>query len=203
MKNLIITLLLSVGVMMSVSAQTNYTTKEINGQVVKTMITPDGDSIMVADLPDVSINSKRKFRSSRERRHYLRLRYHANKVYPYAVEAVKVFREIEATTTDMKKRNRKKHIKQLQRDLKKKFKDPLKKLTKTQGKVLIKMVERELGKPCYGIVKQLKGGFTATYWHTFASMYGVDLKEGYNPKKDPILETIISGMDVSHEVASR
>ena len=82
-------------------------------------------------------------------------------------------------------------------------KDPLKKLSKTQGIVLIKMIERELGKPCYGIVKELRGGFTATYWQTFATFYGVDLKEGYNPKKDPVLEIIISGMDVSHEVAKR
>ncbi len=202
MKKFIITILLGVCFYIGAKAQ-NYISKEIDGQVVKMMVSEDGDTIIVADLQDVSVTSKRKFRSSRERRHYLRLRYHANKVYPYAVEAVKVFREIEVATNDMKKRKRKKYIKKLQRDLKKKFKDPLKKLSKTQGIVLIKMIERELGKPCYGIVKELRGGFTATYWQTFAAFYGVDLKEGYNPKKDPVLEIIISGMDVSHEVAKR
>jgi hypothetical protein len=85
---------------------------EISGQVVTAMITEAGDTIIVAELKDVSIVSIKKFKSSKERRHYLRMKYHANQVYPYAVEAVRVFRELEAATKDLKRRNRKKQIKQ-------------------------------------------------------------------------------------------
>jgi hypothetical protein len=143
----------------------------------------------------------KKFRSSKERRHYLRMKYHANEVYPYAVEAIRVFRELEETTADLKRRNRKKQIKRLQDDLENKFKEPLKKLTRTQGRILIKMIERELDIPMYNIVKDLRGGFTAGYWNAFGKMYDIDIKQGYNPEDDLILETILSGMDVSHNVA--
>lgn len=175
----------------------------IDGTVVQVMITEDGDTIIMAQLEDVSVTSIRKFRNKQERRHYHRMRYYANRVYPYAVEAVKVFREIEATTKDMQKRSRKKYIKQLQKDLKDKFKDPLKKLTRTEGKVLIKMIERELECPVYSVVKELRGGFTAVYWQGMAKLYSINLKEGYNAKSDPVLEMILSSMDVSHEVANR
>jgi len=175
---------------------------KIDGQVVTVMISEAGDTIVVAELEDVSVTSMRKFKSSKERRHYLRMRYHANQVYPYAVEAIKVFRELEATTTDMKKRNRKKHIKRLQKDLEKTFKGPLKKLTRTQGRILIKMIERELDVPMYNLVKELRGGFSAAYWSTFSKMYDIDIKQGYNKEDDPILEAILSGMDVSHTVVA-
>lgn len=176
--------------------------KEIDGQVVTVMISDAGDTIVMAELEDVSVTSMRKFKSSKERRHYLRMRYHANQVYPYAVEAIRVFRELEATTNDMKKRNRKKHIKRLQKELEDNFKEPLKKLTRTQGRILIKMIERELDVPMYDLVKDLRGGFSATYWSTFGKMYDIDIKQGYNAEDDPILEAILSGMDISHTVAS-
>jgi hypothetical protein len=174
---------------------------EISGQVVTAMITEAGDTIIVAELKDVSIVSIKKFKSSKERRHYLRMKYHANQVYPYAVEAVRVFRELEAATKDLKRRNRKKQIKRLQKELEDKFKSPLKKLTRTQGRILIKMIERELDSPMYEIVKELKGGFTAGYWNTFGKIYDIDIKQGYNAKDDSILESILSGMDISHKVA--
>lgn len=174
---------------------------EISGQVVTAMITEAGDTIIVAELKDVSIVSIKKFKSSKERRHYLRMKYHANQVYPYAVEAVRVFRELEAATKDLKRRNRKKQIRRLQKELEDKFKSPLKKLTRTQGRILIKMIERELDSPMYEIVKELKGGFTAGYWNTFGKIYDIDIKQGYNAKDDSILESILSGMDISHKVA--
>jgi hypothetical protein len=185
----------------SVFAQERTFKTEIDGQVVTAMITKAGDTIIVAELEDVSVTSMKKFKSSKERRHYLRMKYHANEVYPYAVEAIRVFRELEATTQDLKKRNRKKQIKRLQDELEDKFKEPLKKLTRTQGRILIKMIERELDTPMYDIVKDLRGGFTAGYWSAFGKMYDIDIKQGYNPEDDPILEAILSGMDVSHKVA--
>ncbi len=173
----------------------------INGQVFDATITESGDTLIIAELDDVSVTSMKKFKSSKERRHYLRMRYHANQVYPYAVEAIRVFRELEATTTDMKKHNRKKHIKQLQKELEETFKEPLKGLTRTQGRILIKMIERELNVPMYDLVKDLRGSFTASYWNAFGKMYDIDIKEGYHAEDDPILEAILSGMDVSHTVS--
>ncbi len=176
----------------------NTTKTTIGGQVVTVMVTDAGDTIVVAELEDVSVTSMRKFKSSKERRHYLRMKYHANQVYPYAVEAIRLFRELEAATADMKNRNRKKHIKKLQKDLEDNFKDPLKGLTRTQGRILIKMIERELEIPMYDLVKDLRGGFTATYWNALSKMYDIDLKQGYHAEDDDILEAILSGMNISH-----
>lgn len=175
----------------------------INGQVVTIMVTDAGDTIIVAELQDVSVTSMRKFKSSKERRHYLRMKYHANQVYPYAVEAIRLFRELEVATADMKNRNRKKHIKKLQKELEDNFKDPLKGLTRTQGRILIKMIERELDIPMYSLVKELRGGFTASYWSALSKMYDIDLKAGYHPEDDEILEAILSGMNISHDVAGK
>lgn len=201
MKKGILLLILTVLTLSAFAQKEQSFQTTINGQVVTAMITKEGDTIVVAELEDVSVTSMKKFKSSKDRRHYLRMKYHANEVYPYAVEAIRVFRELEATTKDLKKRNRKKQIKRLQNELEDKFKEPLKKLTRTQGRILIKMIERELNTPMYDIVKDLRGSFTASYWNAFGKMYDIDIKEGYNPEDDPILEAILSGMDVSHHVA--
>jgi hypothetical protein len=201
MKKEILLLILTIFTLSAFAQEERTFKTEINGQILTAMITNAGDTIIVAQLEDVSVTSMKKFRSSKERRHYLRMKYHANEVYPYAVEAIRVFRELEETTADLKRRNRKKQIKRLQDDLENKFKEPLKKLTRTQGRILIKMIERELDIPMYNIVKDLRGGFTAGYWNAFGKMYDIDIKQGYNPEDDSILETILSGMDVSHNVA--
>lgn len=172
---------------------------EIDGQIVSILI-QNGDTIIIADLDDVSVKSPRKFKDNDEYRYYLRMKYHAAKVYPYAVEAVKVFREVEYWSQDKKKRQRKKHIKRLQKDLKEKFENPLKNLTKTQGHILVEMVERETGANTFRIIKSLKGGVKAAWWHNLGKIWGYDLKEGYIPENDPILESILSTFDVSHDV---
>lgn len=174
-------------------------TMEIQGQIVKVMIIGE-DTLIVADLEEAEVASPRKFKNNDEYRHYLRMRYHATKVYPYAVEAIKVFREVEYWSQGKKKRERKKHIKRLQKDLKEKFEDPLKNLTRTQGRVLVEMIEREIEEPVYGVIKELKGPIKATWWHNIGKAWGYNLKEGYDPKKDPILESILGTLKIQHEV---
>jgi hypothetical protein len=71
----------------------------------------------------------------------------------------------------------------------------MKQLSKTQGKVLIKMIEKELNKPFYEIVRDTRGGFTALYWHNLGKLYGYDLKEGYKPGAEPMLDEIFLDYD--------
>lgn len=170
----------------------------IDGEVVSALIT-DSDTIMVADLEEVSISSPQRFKNSAERKRYRKYRYYANKVYPYAVEAIKIFREVDYVTKTMNKRKRKKHIKRLNRQLKKEFKKPLKNLTKTQGKILIKMIEKELDTPFYDLVKSLRGGFTAGYWNQLGKLNGYRLKEGYIPGQDPLMDMVLHDFNISHD----
>ncbi len=170
---------------------------EIDGEIVTAMISGQ-DTLLLADLGNVSYTSPRKFKNREERRLYYKYRRCAEKAYPYAVEAIKIFREMEEVTATMSKRKRKKHIKRLQKDLKDQFSSKLKKLTKTQGKILIKMIEKELDTPFYNLVKDLRGGFTAFYWHQFGKMYGYDLKQGYKPNDDPLLDTVLSDYEITY-----
>lgn len=181
------------------SAQDNTETKKvtINGQVMVAQIT-NGDTMIMADLEDVSITSIRKFASVEEQRLYERYRRYSIKVYPYAREAIKIFREMEVATANLNRRKSKKHIRKLQKDLKKEFSDPLKKLTRTQGRILVKMIERELNTPMHSLLKELKGSFAASYWHQFGKMYGYDLKRGYVEGDDKLMDAVLQDFDISY-----
>lgn len=172
---------------------------EINGVIVTALIT-ETDTFIIADLETVSVSSPRTFKNDEEYRRYLLYRRYANIVYPYAKEAIRIFRETEYVTQNMSKHKRKKHIKRLQKELKQEFKDPMKDLTRTQGKILIKMIERELNTPFYTLLKELRGGVTATYYNEFGKFYGYQLKEGYVPGEDPILDAVLQDFNISYRL---
>ena len=171
----------------------------IDGQIVTAIIT-ETDTFLIADLEDVSVSSLRTFSDKEDYRRYLKYRRYAAKVYPYAAQGIRIFKEMEVATANMNKRKRKKHIKRLQKELKKEFKKPLKSLSRTQGKILVKMIEKELDRPFYSLMKELRGGMTATYWNGLGKMYGYDLKEKYNEGDDPILDAVLQDFDLSYEV---
>jgi len=199
MKNILVIIALLVVATVAKAQIDGQTT--VNGQVFPFMIDGCGDTVILATLEDVSISSPRQFANSDDYNKYRKYRKFAAEIYPFAVEAVKVFREIEYYTDDMRRRERKKYMKELQKDLKERFEDPLKSLSKTRGLLLIKMVERELQIPIYTLIKELKGGFTATYWSTMGRFYGYHLREGYKPGEDPIMDMVLDDFDVSYQVS--
>lgn len=172
---------------------------EIGGNVYSVLISKS-DTLVLADLEDIHISSPRKFNSREEYVKYMRYKRYAAIVYPYAVEAVKLFKTIEYDTRGLKKRKRKKYIKGIQEDYKTTFEEPLKGLTKIQGKILVKMIERELETPMFELVKGVKGKFTAFYWNQFSKLYGYRLKQGYEEGKNPILDIVLQDFDIDYEV---
>lgn len=172
----------------------------INGQKHQYTINECGDTLILAALGEVSVSTPREFEDRAEYLRYRKYKRYAVKVYPYATEAIRIFRELEAATNDMKRKDRKKYIKQLQKELKTEFEEPLKKLTKTQGLILTKMIEKELDTPLYYLIKDVRNGFTASYWSTLSRAYGYKLKEGYIRGKDPILDAVLDDLDVSYEI---
>ncbi len=173
----------------------------IDGQAMERTISAEGDTTFIASsLIDVSVSSPRSFGSPEEYKRYLKYRYYAPKVYPYAVQAIRIFRETEYVTANMSERKAKKHIKRLQKELNKEFEEPLKGLTKTQGYLLVKMIEKETGEPMHELIKDLRGGMTATYWSTMGRMFGHELKDGYVVGADTILDVVLQDYDVSHVV---
>lgn len=197
---LILTLFLSAGWAQIIDTTINGTRRiKIDGEILTSKV-EDGDTILMADLDDISVTSFRTFASDAEYRRYLKYRRYASSVYPYAVEAVKIFQEVERDTEGLKKGKRKKYVRNVQKDLKDEFTDPLKDLSRTQGKILIEMIERKLDTPLYTLLKNLRGGFTAGKWQSVGKLYGYDLKEGYIPGVDPILDAVLQDFEITIEV---
>lgn len=177
------------------------TTKvSLAGKIYTALITEDGDTLILADLDDVSITSFRTFDSDEEYQKYMKFRRYALVVFPYAKEAIRIYREYEYASQYMSRRDRKKKIKALEEELSVQFEEPLKKLTKLQGKIMMKMIEKETGKSMHTILKDIKGTFAAFYWHNFSKLYTYDLKEGYNRGQYEILDAVLDDFDVSHRI---
>lgn len=172
---------------------------EINGEIYPVIIT-DTDTMVVASIDDISLTSPRTFANPEDYRKYRKYKYYAAKVYPYAKEAIKIFRQTEYLTENMKKRKRKKYMKALQNELKVKFEDPLKNLSKTQGKILVKMIERELETPMFELIKNNQGKFKAFYWNQSSKLYGYRLKTGYIVGENPILDAVLQDLDISYDI---
>ena len=178
MKDFFVILVLSL-LFQSLTAQDERKEKiEFDGQIVTALIT-ETDTFIIAELEDVSISSPRQFNNKDERRKYLKYRRYAAVVYPYASDAIKLFREVDYVTSTMNKRKRKRHIKRLSKELKKENKKTLKKLTKTQGFLLTKMIEKELDRPMYDLIKGLRGNMAASFWNQVGKINGYSRKECY------------------------
>lgn len=155
----------------------------------------NGDSVYVMSLWPVRITERRVFKDADERRQYLLYKNAARKVYPYALDAIALYDELQTETADMTKRQRRRYIRHENRELKEDMTEQMKNLSKTQGKVLIKMIEKEVGKPFYQILRETRGGVNAAYWHNIGKLYGYNLKEGYTPGADPLLDEVFLDYD--------
>lgn len=176
-----------------------YSTTTIDGHVVRVLIIA-GDTIPVADMESIQVTQRRNFSSREERRRYKQWRRYAAKVYPYAAEAIRLYRQLEEETKGMKKAKKRKYSRQKEKELKPQYTEELKKLTKSQGYILIKMIERELGQPFFDVVTQLEGRWKAMQWQTLGRWYGYNLKTGYDAEDDPLLESILQDLNISYGV---
>src|SRR5688572_16673279 len=117
----------------------------------------------------------------KKRQEWTRLRNAIYVTYPYARKAGMIMNEINAKTANMKdEKARKKYIKSREKELKKEFADPLSELSVYQGKVLMKLINRQTGNNCFDIIKEYKGGFTARFWQTVAFFFNSNLKQPYD-----------------------
>lgn len=131
---------------------------------------------------------------------YNRLRNAVYVTYPYAITAGYVINDVNAHMQGMSKAERKKYIKSREKDLKKQFSDPLSNLSVYQGKVLMKLINRQTKNDCYEIIKEYRGGLNARMYQTVAFFFGSSLKQDYNiaqDKTDRQIENIVKEIDAS------
>jgi hypothetical protein len=153
----------------------------------------DGDTIWVAELDEVYIFPTKRFSSNRERRRYTRLIYNVKKAYPWAKLAGEKLAEVEIHLASLRtEKEQNIYMKQLEKELLMDYKDDLKKLTITQGRILIKLVDRETGDTSYDLVEDLRGKLSAIFWQALARLFGSNLKSEYDPDgEDRLIEEIV------------
>ena len=153
----------------------------------------NGDTIYLYQYPQVVIIEKRVFKSKREKAKYTRLVYNVKKVYPYAKLAGEKLRAYNEILKKVKSEPEKKRImKKAEDELKLQFEGEIRKLSYNQGKILIKLIDRETGATSYEIIKELRGVFTAFFWQQISRLFGSDLKMEYDPfNEDKEIEEII------------
>lgn len=141
------------------------------------------DAIIVSEMTEAG---KRARQAQRERRKaYDQLRRNVYTVYPYAVAAGFTLHDIDSALSNLYSKEAKKIYKRRKEDeLNHQFKGELENLTITQGQILVKLIARQTGKPCYQIIKELKGGFNARIWQTVALIFDNNLKNNYDPTGD-------------------
>ena len=153
----------------------------------------DGEMVPWIPLNEVAIYGVRIFKTPAERAAYNRLRYNVMKVMPYALFAKRRYEQLEqeiALTSN--KREQRKLIKACDAEIKQMFNREIKELTITQGKILTKLVDRELGRTTFDIIKQTRGGLTAFVYQSVARVVGHNLKSTYDPQEDRDIEAIIA-----------
>jgi hypothetical protein len=150
-----------------------------------TAVIENGDTIPVINLPQVWVVSERTFKSSAEATKYYKLRRDVKRVYPYAILAAAKLKEYNVKLESIpNEKQRKIYMKKAEKELKNQFEGDLKKLTISQGRILIKLIDRETGATSYDLVRELRGSFSAFMWQSLARLFGTNLKSEYDGKGD-------------------
>lgn len=157
----------------------------------------EGDSIPVTtvDLEEVFVLPHLKFKDRDARIRYLILRRKTLKVYPYAKLAAERLEELQKRLNELeRKRDKKRYAKIIQRYIEDEFSAELKKLTKTEGQILVKLIHRQTGKTTYDLIKELRSGWRAFWFNNTASLFDISLKREFNPideEEDYLIEDIL------------
>ncbi|MDT0678730.1 DUF4294 domain-containing protein [Zunongwangia sp. F117] len=175
-----------------------YAQQEIdNDSIEPTYMIIEGDTVprMTIDLDEVVLLRKLKFKDNAERRRYLILRRKTRKVYPYAKLASERLLELNSRLEKIdSKRSRKRYTKIVQNYIEDQFSEELKKLTHTEGQILVKLIHRQTGTTTFNLIKNLKSGWRAFWYNTTASLFEISLKEEYHPEsnqEDFLIEDIL------------
>lgn len=163
------------------------------------------DSVVVAAdtsthyfLKPIDIFPDKKDMKPKQLRQYTLLEYKVKKVYPIAkVAAIKLAEYNRVYTSFKTERERKDYVKAVEKELFAEYEEEFRKMKVSEGRILIKLLDRETGSSSYEIIKEFKGGFPAFFWQSVAKLFGHDLKAQYDPQlEDRWIEYIIVQIDL-------
>ncbi|MDR1729442.1 MAG: DUF4294 domain-containing protein [Prevotellaceae bacterium] len=155
-------------------------------------VSADGDTVPQIVLPMVYVFPTLNFSSKKQEQFYWKTVRDVKRTLPYAKAIGTTLLEINTAMEGMSEKERKAYMKSKEDDLIGKYEPELKKLTLSQGKMLIRLVDRECEKTSYELIKEYRGGFRAFFWQGFARLFGANLKTNYEKNdKDKIVERVI------------
>ncbi len=166
--------------------------QEVEGIVVLANVI-NGDTIPVIPLKEVNVYALKIIKNKREARRFSRLVRNVKKVYPYAkIAGIKLNEYNDILLKTENDRERRKIMKQAENEIQGEFGNDLKKLNFSQGKILLKLIDRETENSSFKLVQDLRGKFQAFFWQAFARIFGYNLKVKYDPEdEDRNIEMIV------------
>ncbi|MDB9726029.1 DUF4294 domain-containing protein, partial [Salibacteraceae bacterium] len=157
----------------------------------------DGDTVPVVFMNPYSVWEQRVFKSKREEKKYNRLQRYVKIVYPYAKKANELLAKYEAEiAAEENPRERKKYYKKVEEELLAEYGADMKEMTTSQGRILIKLIDRETERTSYELVKEFRSGVTAFFWQGIAKLFSQDLKSEYDANtEDKYIEDIVVAIE--------
>ena len=157
-------------------------------------VTPQGDTVLVLVLNDITVFPPLKFKNKKQEQFYWRTVRDVKRTLPYAKliceTLVETYEYIETFPTQ---KEREKYLKEMEGAVFEQYKPVLKRFTKSQARMLVKLIQRETNQSGYDILKAFLGSFRATFWQGFGRLFGVNLKGNFQPEKnsnDAIIERV-------------
>lgn len=168
--------------------------QEQQSQGLMEFIVEGNDTIYIDEIRAAKVFARIPKMKGREWRQYYRLVHNFSKAYPYALVAEKLVNEADSTIAadKLKGVKREKYINTVQKELFSVFESQMRSLTVSQGALIMKLIDREVGKSSYSIIKGYKSGITAGFWQGIAKVFGSDLKKPYDPEgEDEAVEELV------------
>ncbi|MCC6634648.1 MAG: DUF4294 domain-containing protein [Chitinophagaceae bacterium] len=148
----------------------------------------NGDTIPSIRLSDVWIYADYPYKSRKQREAWTRTKYNVKLVYPYAILASAKLKEYNTILEKMpNEKTRKAYMKVVEKELRAEFEEPLKDLSITQGRILLKLIDRETSHTSYELVKGFRGDFQAFMWQSVARLFGNNMKAKYDSTGEDIM----------------
>jgi hypothetical protein len=157
----------------------------------------NGEIMPEVDIKEVTIVPKPQPERRKEYRQYERLVYNIKKVYPYAIM---VRTRLNQVNEEMKnipdEKSRRDYMKKVEKDVFAEYEDDMRQMTISQGRLLIKLIDRETRNTSYELIRDYRGKFSAGFWQSIARIFGTNLKEEYDPYgDDALIELILNEVD--------
>lgn len=157
----------------------------------------DGESMPEIEIKEVTVLGKRKPSARFQYWRYERLVHNVRRVYPYAVIVRMKLDDVNSVLQTLPgDRERKDYIREVEKSVFKDYEGDMRQMTMTQGKILIKLIDRETRNTSYDLIRDYRGRISAAFWQGIARICGTNLKEEYDPYgEDALIESIIQEIE--------